>query len=341
VIVLKDLTLQQLNSVIEFIYLGQVAIPEEDAHTFKASLEALRISLDDLQQDEEEVEGADDDEEEEEEENIEVEEAEEELDTTTEPPAPPEFEIKKEPEWDEKVIVKEEPIEKDTVTQTPASMLKVASVTSVARSPPKPQQIINITPAPGVIRIRTPQSINEKVRPSESPMRTVKIVQRLPMPTQAASSTNIQELSKRLSKAILIRRVKKSDGSFVSERSPVRIVQGVKIQKVGQPSMAKHLIPMRPQVVQGNRVMLMPSEGKRMMPLFRCSHCSKAFNVNKRRNAHEKYCFKNPSRPSSQCPYCPMVLCNPMYITTHIRKVHGIGENGERLEGSEAVAAAL
>jgi hypothetical protein len=37
---------------------------------------------------------------------------------------------------------------------------------------------------------------------------------------------SIQELSKRLSKAILIRRVKKSDGSVVSERAPIQIIQG-------------------------------------------------------------------------------------------------------------------
>lgn len=58
-------------------------------------------------------------------------------------------------------------------------------------------------------------------------MKTLKLIPRLPM-TQSSTPENIQELSKRLSKAILIRRVKKSDGSFVSERAPIKIIQGEK-----------------------------------------------------------------------------------------------------------------
>jgi hypothetical protein len=30
-----------------------------------------------------------------------------------------------------------------------------------------------------------------------------------------------------------------------------------------------------------------------------------------------------------------MVLCNPMYIATHVRKVHGVDENGKAIPGHE------
>lgn len=84
------------------------------------------------------------------------------------------------------------------------------------------------SPSP-VIRIRTPASINEKVPKMNEPVvKTLKLVPRLPTSGLQSPSTpqNIQELSKRLSKAILIRRVKKSDGTVVNERAPVKIVQG-------------------------------------------------------------------------------------------------------------------
>ncbi|KAG5668624.1 hypothetical protein PVAND_016559 [Polypedilum vanderplanki] len=342
VIVLKDISLQQLHNIIEFIYLGSVAIPEEDANCFRSSLEALRISLDESNQDEEheqesqEFEQETQDQEEGNDENdIEVEEEvtkNEEQEQKTEPETQkiePDIEIKKEPEWEDSPVIKEEPIETETVKESSQiikestqSNLKVASVTHIP-----PQLAPAITS--GSLRIRTPASINERIKPTESSVisesKIVKVVQKLPTP-MTVDKTNIQELSKRLSKAILIRRVKKSDGSFVSERSPVKIIQGVKIQKVNQPGTAQQFIPMRPQVVHPTTRMTMISNEKRILPHFRCSHCSKAFTVNKRRNAHEKYCFKNPSRPSSQCPYCPMVLCNPMYINTHIKKVHGIDD---------------
>jgi hypothetical protein len=334
VIVLKDLSLQQLNNIIEFIYLGSVAIPEEDAGCFKSSLEALRISLDDLNQDDDTTHDDNDDEQDDEEEEEEEQqqeqqqdndddeedediEVEEEIEPKSQEPKP-ELEIKTEPEWEHTAVVKEEPVEHETIRE---SQLRVSEVTHV---PPQLASVVNS----GTIRIRTPASINEKAAPQQQQQRVMKIVHKLPT---MAAPTNIQELSKRLSKAILIRRVKKSDGSFVSERSPVKIIQGVKIQKVGQSGVLPQFIPMRPQVVQ-QRVAVMQGGEKRMVPVFRCSHCSKAFTVNKRRNAHEKYCFKNPSRPSSQCPYCPMVLCNPMYIGTHIKKVHGIDDNSMRSE---------
>lgn len=196
--------------------------------------------------------------------------------------------MKEEPLWaDLDEVIKEEPLKVKLppsihLKQTP----KISNVTSMA---PNPQ-----------IRIRTPASINEKV--VEVPKKTLKFVPKLPIvipapPTpQKPDNQHIQELSKRLSKAILIRRVKKSDGSFINERSPIKIIQGMKISKLPQ----KSAQPAPPTVRQ-------PAYEKRVTPIFRCSHCAKAFSVNKRRNAHEKFCFKNPTRPSSQCPFCPMV----------------------------------
>lgn len=234
--------------------------------------------------------------------------------------------IKLEPEWDD-VLVKEEPINKipKTIQQNipvtvNASTLKVSHVAHVPKmSPATPKQVAGI-------RIRTPANINEKIKMNEPIVRTIKFVNKLHSPDHvpvtinesitSPNKTNIQELSKRLSKAILIRRVKKSDGSIVSERSPIKIIQGVR-GPGSLPVIASHGIQ---------------RQQKTSSPTFKCSHCNKAFTVNKRRNAHEKFCFKNPSRPASQCPFCPMVLCNPMYISTHIRKVHGIDENGKSIK---------
>jgi len=254
------------------------------------------------------------------------EEEEEPKDLKEEKPEESGIKIKAEPEWDD-ILVKEEPIshvpktiQQNIPVTVNASTLKVAHVAHIKQSPATPNQMAGI-------RIRTPASINEKIKFNEPIMRTIKFVNRLHSPDQvpvsstiesstSPSKTNIQELSKRLSKAILIRRVKKSDGSIVSERSPIKIIQGLR----GPGSLP---------VISSQG---MQRTQKTSSPVFKCSHCNKAFSVNKRRNAHEKFCFKNPSRPASQCPFCPMVLCNPMYISTHIRKVHGIDENGKSIK---------
>lgn len=209
--------------------------------------------------------------------------------------------VKEEPLWDDlDAVIKEEkpkvavksPIKLPSSIQLKPSP-KISNVTSMAATSSNP-----------LIRIRTPASINEKVQQQdiESPRKTLKFVPKLPavvtvpaVQQPVPEKQNIQELSKRLSKAILIRRVKKSDGSFVSERSPIKIIQGMKISK----------LPKKP--LPNTTIQVTSTLEKRVLPVFRCSHCSKAFSVNKRRNAHEKFCFKNPSRPPSQCPYCPMV----------------------------------
>ncbi|XP_070496557.1 transcription activator GAGA-like [Chironomus tepperi] len=333
VIVVKDLTINQLTNVLEFIYLGAVNIPEDEVQVFKATLESFRISIDDLENDDEYQDNdAESDENEEPEMEPESQEPEPEsedfherlfeLVENEEPPKKEDIEeqdeskikIKSEPEWDD-ILVKEEPIS----SHVPSTIQQNIPVT-VSSSQLKVSHVQHIPQSQSSIRIRTPASINEKIKINEPIVRTIKFVNRLhtpdAVPVTSPNKTNIQELSKRLSKAILIRRVKKSDGSIVSERSPIKIIQGMR----GTGS-----LPMLgTQAVQRQQ--------KTSQPVFKCSHCNKAFTVNKRRNAHEKFCFKNPSRPASQCPFCPMVLCNPMYISTHIRKVHGIDENGKSIK---------
>lgn len=306
---------------------------------FKSALDALRISIDDTNQGE--IESDDDDAEEMDEQSCDnlnydddsrlrdeidenVTNPDESLESSPAKSTPrsveaekPEIVIKTEPEWDEDiVVVKEEPTEPVAVKEK--SELKVTKMSA------------------GVIRIRSPQSINEKAKI------VPKVITQSPQQPQISltvdEKANIQELSKRLSKAILIRRVKKSDGTFSQHRSPVKIIQGMKIQKVGNANVQHRDIPMRPQIrqvvhqMQNKKVFISGGE-RRGGHTFRCSYCEKLFSVNKRRNAHEKFCFKNPSRPSSQCPYCPMILCNPMYISTHIKKVHGIDDNGQKIVG--------
>jgi hypothetical protein len=274
--VLKDFTLDHLNYILEYIYLGTCNIPVDEVDKFKSALHALGIDDDpeDEDTDDHNIDNSEDVERVEEE--VPGDSAETENDDSS-------VVIKTEPEWDD-VVVKEEPAVKQE----------------------------------GLLKIRTPASINENVRVklNEFNLKNLKLVAKLPVtsPTSSSSTTtlsnkpNIQELSQRLSKAILIRRVLKSDGSVVSQRRPIQIIQGMKIQKISPVP-----IPAAKSCV------------------FRCGYCNKAFAVNKRRNAHQKYCFRNPQRPSSQCPYCPMVLCNPTYIQTHIRKVHGVDENGEQI----------
>lgn len=373
---IKDLTIDQLNHIMEFIYLGAASIPEEEASTFKSTLESFRISLDDLGQDEEydDEEVEDDDAEidveehnqmeteSQESENQEITDAEQSEQQHDETDNGENFherlfeliendenaklednktaiKIKTEPEWDE-TLVKEEPAQtQDLLTEIPQKPSENKTTVKVKQSTPVAVRQTNLrvanvqhikqSPAPGTpisgIRIRTPASINEKLRINEPVSRTVRIVNKLPLQDQSTPHTatpttpnknSIQELSKRLSKAILIRRVRKSDGSVVSERSPIKIVQGSRIQGA------------LPVVTRRSDQSMHPKQSS----VFKCSHCNKSFSVNKRRNAHEKFCFKNPSRPPSQCPFCPMVLCNPMYISTHIRKVHGIDENGRSIK---------
>lgn len=329
-----------MSQIIEFIYLGAVNIPEDDAQIFKSTLESFRISLDDLDNSEDyeqDESKANEEQDTEMEQNLEIEqnleteqnsemeqdenfherqfeliENDENAKKDDEPK--PEVKIKLEPEWDESLI-KEEPIkEEDLLVET--SLPSVPTV--IQQNQPVTVKRFRFQSQPTGIRIRTPASINEKARQPESTVRTVKLVPKLPdhfTVPHGPNGTNIQELSKRLSKAILIRRIRKSDGSIVSERSPIKIVQGRKT--IGG-------LPL--PVVQSKQ------SDQNQQTIFRCSHCTKAFTVNKRRNAHEKYCFKNPSRPPSQCPFCPMVLCNPAYIATHIRKVHGIDENGKSVK---------
>lgn len=311
-IVLKDVSLTLLHHIIEFIYLGTTDIPEDDVITFKTSLDALRISLED-------DEGMDHDLEDTRESNQlenSHEDEEEQFEAVKQPEVKKETPIA-EPNWED-VVIKDEPQE-HSITEVKEKTI-VGSLKSPIKLPSSIQLRPSMTPkiqsfgtlvnknSPNtspVIRIRTPASIND-----DQNVKTLKLVQRLPSnsalhPIQKSPqdpNRNIQELSKRLSKAILIRRVKKSDGSFVSERAPIKIIQGMKIQKISSSNQITQVKTIRP---------IMQAE-KKSMPIFRCSHCAKAFSVNKRRNAHEKFCFKNPTRPSSQCPFCPMVLCNPM-----------------------------
>lgn len=314
----------QLKSIIEFIYLGTTNILESDVISFKSALESLRISLDDGCDTSAELE--------EENETIEhaiplknhperrIDQEEEQFEAIIEPEVP---KVKEEPVSDEEVIKEEEikpKIELPPNIQVKTSP-KIASVSSITQKP--------------VIRIRSPSSINEKVEDPQQ--RTLRFVPKLPTVISAQSQAyiennrKIQEISKRLSKAILIRRVKKSDGSFHSERSPIKIVQGMRIQKIQSKSLPATPVPVT--VTQDKRKTFHIEN--RPVAHFKCSHCNKAFSVNKRRNAHEKFCFRNPTRPSSQCPYCPMVLCNPAYIQVHIRKVHGVDENGVKIQGSK------
>lgn len=123
-------------------------------------------------------------------------------------------------------------------------------------------------------------------------------------PTTAIAKHELNALTQRLSRGIEIRRVK------------VR-VEPIKAQLKINQRVIQNRLP-----IQNAMKASMKGPIKKEEQYFVCQHCLKKFNVNKRRNAHSKYCFKNPNRPSTTCPICQMELCNTHYIPVHIRKAH-------------------
>lgn len=53
-----------------------------------------------------------------------------------------------------------------------------------------------------------------------------------------------------------------------------------------------------------------------------CPFCEKFLKTTKHRNEHVKYCYKNPDRVISECPFCNKTFCDPYYVRKHIYAIH-------------------
>jgi len=176
------------------------------------------------------------------------------------------------------------------------------------------QPAVKVTPAEEVVIKQEPLDEEQviEMQPSLPPPPEIKQEPEIEVtePQQVAQAPPVQ-------KYVTVKRIMAPPNIRIKQSPPVSVKQS-------PPSSIK--LPMR--ILQGITVQRLPTGHHARLihsptvKIAACCFCGKAFSINKRKNAHEKLCMKNPERPSSQCPYCPMILHSPQYIATHIQKVH-------------------